>query len=109
VKLYGFRRAAALGLFAAWYLLTPPFAPNDPAGTLNLNAPLSQWIRSDSTDTSAGCTEQRDNMVRMYQTSDITSLAIQFKLLLYHESICVSSDDPRLRPAGKQLARHRSK
>jgi hypothetical protein len=91
-------------MLAVWYLLTPPFAENDQAGTLNLNAPLSQWTRSDSTDTAAGCAEQRENMVRMYQTSDITSVAIQFKLLLYHESVCVSSDDPRLRPASRQLA-----
>ena len=106
MKLYGLRRAAGLGLLAVWYLLTPPFAASDPAGTLNINAPLSQWMRSDSTDTAAGCDEQRNNMLRMYETSDITSVAIQFNVLLYHESVCVSSEDPRLRPAGKRLARN---
>jgi len=95
------RHAAALGLLAAWYLLTPPFAPSDPPGPLQLNAPLSQWTQMDSSDTAAGCEEQRDNMVRMYGSGDMTSVKIQFKLWLYHNSVCVSSVDPRLRAGGQ--------
>lgn len=107
MKLIDLRHAAALSLFAAWYLLTPPFVPGDPPGPLQLNAPLSQWSQMDSSDTAAGCNEQRSNMVRMYCTGDMTSVAIQFKLLLYHNSVCVSSADPRLGGLGKRIA-HRS-
>lgn len=100
-----FRYAAALGLLAAWYLLTPPFAPSDPPGPLQLEAPLSRWTQVDSSDTAAGCKEQRENMVRMYGSSDMTSVNIQFKLWLYHNSVCVSSADPRLRTS-KQNPHH---
>jgi hypothetical protein len=102
VKFTALRHVGALGLFAAWYLLTPPFAPGDPPGALQLNAPLNQWNQMDSSDTAAGCDEQRNNMVRMYRSGDMTSVTIQFKLLLYHSGVCVSSDDPRLRQPGKQ-------
>lgn len=99
------RHAGRARLLAAWYLLTPPFSPPDPPGPLQLDAPLSQWNQMDSSDTAAGCEEQRDNMVRMYGSGDMTSLNIQFKLWLYHNSVCVSSADPRLR-AGKQNPHH---
>jgi hypothetical protein len=104
VKFIDLRHAAALGLLAAWYLLTPPFAPGDPPGPLQLNAPLSQWSQMDSSDTASGCDEQRSNMVRMYRSADTTSVAIQFKLWLYHNAVCVSSADPRLRRLGRQIA-----
>ena len=58
----------------------------------------------DSSDTASGCYEQRDNMVRMYSSADTTSVAIQFKLWLYHNAVCVSSTDPRLGRLGEQLA-----
>ena len=101
MKLLDLRHAVALTLLAAWYLLTPPFAPGDPPGPLKLNAPLSQWNQMDSSDTAAGCDEQRDNMVRMYSSGDMTSVTIQFKLWLYHNSVCVFSADPRLRRLDK--------
>jgi hypothetical protein len=82
VKFINFRHLGALGLLAGWYLLTPPFAPGDPPGPLQINAPLSQWSRMDSSDTSSGCEEQRNNMVRMYGSGDMTSMATQFKLHL---------------------------
>ncbi|HLK85936.1 MAG TPA: hypothetical protein VKT27_05460 [Candidatus Binataceae bacterium] len=103
------RHTAAAGLLAAWYLLTPPYAPGNPPGPLRLDAPLSQWTRTDSTDSAAGCNEQRDNMVRMYQSADMTVTSTQFNLLLYHNSVCVSANDPRLRPAARQIAHRRSK
>ena len=64
------RHAAALGLLAAWYLLTPPFVPGDPPGRLQLDAPLSRWSQMDSSDTASGCDEQRNKMVRMYRGGD---------------------------------------
>jgi hypothetical protein len=103
VKFIDLRQAAALGLLAAWYLLTPPFAPGNPPGPLQLRAPLSQWNQMDSSDTASGCDEQRNNMVRMYSSGDMTSVSTQFKLWLYHNSVCVSSDDPRLKQVGGQL------
>ncbi len=106
MKLIDLRHAAALGLLAAWYLLTPPFAPGNPPGPLKLDAPLSQWSQMDSSDTAAGCDEQRNNMVRMYRSGDMTSMAIQFKLWLYHNAVCVSSADPRLGRLGRQLTHH---
>jgi hypothetical protein len=102
VKHLALRHAAALGLFAVWYLLTPPFTPGDPPGPLRLDAPLSQWNQMDSSDTASGCDEQRDNMVRMYRSGDMTSVAIQFKLWLYHHAVCVSAADPRLKRTDKQ-------
>jgi hypothetical protein len=101
------RHAAALGLLAAWYLLTPPFVPGDPPGRLELNAPLSRWSQMDSSDSAPGCDEQRNNMVRMYRSGDMTSMAIQFKLWLYHNSVCVSSADPRLREIGRESGHDR--
>jgi hypothetical protein len=106
VKFINFRHVGALGLLAGWYLLTPPFAPGDPPGPLQINAPLSQWSQMDSSDTPPGCEEQRHNMVRMYSSGDMTSVATQFKLWLYHNSICVSSADPRLGGLSKQTDHH---
>jgi len=106
VKFIDLRHAAALGLLAAWYLLTPPFAPGNPPGPLQLDAPLSKWNQMDSSDTAAGCDEQRNNMVRMYRSGDMTSMAIQFKLWLYHNAVCVSSADPRLARLGRQPTQH---
>ena len=108
MKFVDLRHAAALSLFAVWYLLTPPFSPGDPPGPLQLHAPLSKWSQMDSSDTFSGCDEQRNNMVRMYRSADTTSVAIQFKLWLYHNALCVSADDPRLRAAGRQIV-HPSK
>jgi len=98
---------AAIGLFTVWYLLTPPFSPGNPPGPLQLNAPLSQWSQTDSSDTASGCEEQLDNMVRMYRSGDMTSIATQFKLWLYHNALCASSMDPRLRSSGKRADRDR--
>jgi hypothetical protein len=42
VKFIDLRHAAALGLLAVWYLLTPPFVPGDRPGLLQLEAPLSR-------------------------------------------------------------------
>jgi hypothetical protein len=98
---------AAIGLLAVWYLLTPPFSPGDPPGPLQLNAPLSQWNQTDSSDTALGCEEQLDNMVRMYRSGDMTSMATQFKLWLYHNALCASSMDLRLRSSGKRADRDR--
>jgi hypothetical protein len=88
------RHAAAVALLAVWYLLTPPFVPGDPPGRLQLTAPLNKWSQMDSSDTASDCDEQRNNMVRMYRSGDVTSMATQSKLWLYHNSVCVSSVDP---------------
>jgi hypothetical protein len=106
VKVINFRQVRALGLVAAWYLLTPPFTPGDPPGPLQINAPLSRWNQVDSSDTRSGCEEQRNNMVRMYSSGDMTSAATQFKLWLYHNSVCVASADPRVGGLSKQTAHH---
>jgi hypothetical protein len=106
-KFIGLRHAGSLGLLAVWYLLTPPFVSGDPPGRLQLNAPLSRWSQMDSSDTASGCDEQRNNMVRMYRSGDMTSMATQFKLWLYHNSVCVSSADPRLEVFGKQISHDR--
>ena len=82
---------------AGWCLLVPPFVPNDPPAPLQLQAPLGDWTEMDSTKTAADCEEQRDNMTRMYQSGDTTSMAIQFEQLLYHYAVCVSSADRRLK------------
>jgi hypothetical protein len=43
-------------------------------------------------------------MVRMYRSGDMTSVAIQFKLWLYHHAVCVSAADPRLKRMDKHNA-----
>jgi hypothetical protein len=73
-KLVDLRHATAFGLFAVWYLLTPPFVSGDPPGRLQLNAPLSRWSQMDSSDSASDCDEQRNNMVRMYRSGDMTSM-----------------------------------
>lgn len=88
--------AKAISRGTAWYLMAPPFTVGDPPGALQLRAPLSRWFEMDSAATAAGCDEQRDNMIRMYRSADVTSPAIQFKLLLYHYAVCVCSADARL-------------
>ena len=47
-------------------------------------------------------------MVRMYRSGDMTSIATQFKLWLYHNALCVSSADSRLRLSGKRIYQNRS-
>ena len=79
-KFNDLRYAAAFGLLAVWYLLTPPFVSGDPPGRLQLNAPLGRWSQMDSSDSASDCDEQRNNMVRMYRSGDMTSMATQFKL-----------------------------
>ncbi len=107
LALLGFSAIAGPSAFAArgslktpprtiWYLIVPPFAPGDPPGELQPQAPLGEWSEIDSTTTAADCEEQRDNMIRMYRSADITSTAIQFQLLLYHYAVCVPSNDTRL-------------
>ncbi len=88
--------AKAISRGAAWYLMAPPFTVGDPPGALQLQAPLSRWLEMDSAATAAGCDEQRDNMIRMYRSADITSPTIQFKLVLYHYAVCIRSADARL-------------
>jgi hypothetical protein len=86
-----------ISTIAGWHLIVPPFVPGNPPGPLQLKAPLSEWTEMDSTKTAADCEEQRDNMTRMYQSGEITSLANQFEQLLYHYAVCASSADPRLK------------
>jgi hypothetical protein len=61
----------------------------------------------DSSDIASGCDEQRNDMVRMHRSGDMTSMATQFKLRLYHNSVCVSSADPCLAGFGKQASHDR--
>jgi hypothetical protein len=60
---------------------------SDQPGRLQINAPLSRWSQMDSSDSASGCDEQRNNVVRMYRSGDMTSMATQFKLWLYHNSV----------------------
>jgi hypothetical protein len=46
-------------------------------------------------------------MVRMYRSGDMTSMATQFNLWLYHNSVCVFSADPRLRRFDKEVSHDR--
>ena len=80
-------------VFSRYGSLTPPFVSGDPPGRLQLDASLSKWSQMDSSDTASGCDDQRNNMVRMYRSGDMTSMATQFKLWPYHNSVCVSSAD----------------
>jgi len=106
-KFIDLRHAGALSVLAVWYLLTPSYVPGDPPGQLQLNAPLNRWSQMDSSHTASDCDEQRNNMARMYRSGDMTSMATQFKVWLYHNSVSVSSADPRLRGFSKKISHDR--
>ena len=91
------RKSKTLPAVARWYLLAPPFGFHAAGVSLQLQAPLNRWVGLDSTETIEDCEEQRNNMIRMYQSADITSTAVQIKQLVYHYSVCVFSVDPRLK------------
>lgn len=109
------RHAAALAL-VGWYLMVPPFKPNDmhrpsftlrslEARILNLDAPLSKWeiyVPSDSADE---CEASKTATLKLLDQQKITgkdsaitergAKVILLELQLRH-SQCIASDDPRL-------------
>jgi hypothetical protein len=91
------RKSKTFPAVAKWYLLAPPFIFHARGLPLQLQAPLNLWATMDSTETIEDCEEQRNNMMRMYRSADISSPAVQIKQLFYHYSVCVSAADPRLK------------
>ncbi len=86
------RHVAALAL-VGWYLLLPTNSPK---------APLSQWKQAQSFDTAADCEAYTNVTMTKIQNGfydstipDPGDLAI-FKNLMVN-SLCVSTDDPRLK------------
>jgi hypothetical protein len=91
------RKSKILPVATRWYLLAPPFSFHAAGVSLQLQAPLDRWVARDSTETLEDCQEQRNNMMRMYRSADITSTSVQIKQMIYHYSVCVFSADPRLK------------
>ena len=83
------RQAAALALLG-WYLMAPPI--NERIG-LDLGAPLSQWQALASFDTAAECKaslKAKNRLALVLGNSRVTETMAN--------SVCIASDDPRLKP-----------
>jgi hypothetical protein len=96
------RHAAALAL-VGWYLMVPPRV--DPNGRPLLEPPLARWIQGHSFDTAADCeTFKRATITNSENGLYDSALGAlgPAESARFHDgikhSLCVSSDDPRLKP-----------
>ena len=115
-----FRHAAALAL-VGWYLMVPPPGPPRSAGANtappNHTAPLNQWTIRNSYDSAQACeaakktdldtattnmdkqhhlAEQRQGLWPDNFSNQEFLVADQFEYAT--EALCISTDDPRLKP-----------
>ena len=106
------RHAAALAL-VGWYLMAPPvFPPVDPeasqwdsyGGVVYLKAPLRFWTIDGSFDTASDCRVERAKNLQKAEELKKHPNAVKPGMMgmliadSYLSSICISSDDPRLKP-----------
>jgi hypothetical protein len=92
------RHAAALAL-VGWYLMIPPVVCEKRKCNAELNAPFSQWRRSKkSLGSESDCEEARPRVRAAVDTAvkDVSARLEYDKALA--SGLCVSSDDPRLKP-----------
>ena len=81
------RHAAALVLLG-WYLLLPPFGPNEKAA--NTGAPFAQWEHNGSFDSASAC-EDAQAKGRDFYRGD------KREVERFVWGRCIASDDPRLK------------
>jgi hypothetical protein len=93
-------RSSICGLLVVgWYLLSPPVAGT----SFNPDAPLREWRHAGGYDTAAACEEERRSWIQEAgQLARISPVgeASEFSLAMFKGavlSICVTSDDFRLR------------
>jgi hypothetical protein len=101
------RHAAALAL-VGWYLTVPPVVCEKGRCTTQLDAPFSQWHRSKkSVDSESACEQARPKVRAAVDKAiqDVSARPEYDKALAAAEydkalaaGLCVSSDDPRLKP-----------
>lgn len=94
-------RSSICGLLVVgWYLLSPPVAGNS---SFNPDAPLREWRHAGGYDTAAACEEERRSWIQEAgQLARISPVgeASEFSRAMFKGavlSICVTSDDFRLR------------
>lgn len=96
-----FRYAAAFALIGFWLMMMPPTTK----GTVSRKAPLKQWtVTGHVFDSSADCQAWRDQQLTfMRKNYGKVLIKVPNALLMeeldtqYEDSICVSTDDPRLK------------
>ena len=91
------RHAAVLAL-VGWYLMAPP--PHS-----DINLPLNQWMIWNSYDSAKECENQRRKnldeatALAKHESSDSQTMDNDTERIIgIIQSVCVSSDDPRLKP-----------
>lgn len=93
----------ALSLFAVgWYLLVPKLSSPD---AVNIQAPLSEWRSRGAFDLAAQCEAERLRVSEKEFVAfrDTPPAAPEWKLAMTNHlqasySVCIASDDPRLKP-----------
>ncbi|MGD0671186.1 MAG: hypothetical protein ABSB13_03860 [Candidatus Binatus sp.] len=104
------RHGAALAI-VAWYLMIPPINADN---RVDAGAPLSDWRRSVSFDSADECKASLKDAIENpmtpseYQATAQATLKARMLPLSQsemtrrmQESVCVSADDPRLKPKAK--------
>jgi hypothetical protein len=97
------RRAAALAI-VGWYLMLAPRTSDSPPVTDDVNAPLNKWKTVGSYDTAAECDAgKKDTPATIYNAEEGMSeqqkkVWTQTIMNLLEASICIATDDPRLKP-----------
>jgi len=104
------RHGAALAI-VAWYLMIPPI---DADNRVDAGAPLPQWRKSVSFDSARECAAALQDAIDNPMTPSEYQQAAQATLNAkmhplsksemtrrMEESVCVSADDPRLKPKVK--------
>ncbi len=96
------RHAAALAL-VGWHLMLAPRTSDTLPVTYDAKAPLSEWNVMDSYDTAAECDKGRHELPNQIlqnedkMTAETKVAATQTIANLLSSSICIASDDPRLK------------
>ena len=104
------RHAAALAI-VAWYLMIPPINADN---RVDAGAPLSKWRKSVSFESAKECEASLKDAIENpmtpseYQATAQATLKARMLPLSQsemtrrmQESVCVSADDPRLKPKAK--------
>ena len=98
ILIMGFTLFVATADAAGWILIMPPgeFGP-DGRYTLDTNAPKGSWTQGGAYDTAAACERERSRFIRDGAAKVAHEGASSPLFNLAATSLCVPTDDPRLR------------
>ena len=88
------RHAAAVAL-VGWYLLVPPYKADK--HSLDVDASLPKWENFGSYDKAKECTDDRASQINFWYDEGKNSQYAARTLELLRHSVCMATDDPRLR------------